>query len=193
MSKNIENEERVMIDLDGYSKIYKDYISDEKAAHLLIENYYFDDDKLSLRKASHMLRVRITNNRFVELTFKIKGNNGDTEINQDISIQEGMKIAKEVIFPEGEVKEELDRLNHEKIKCLTSLMCDRIEVHLEEHLLVLDKNTYGKTVDYDIEVEASTMEDAKKWIMFYCNKYNFEYKKDYISKSRRAINQALKI
>ena len=194
MSKNIECEERVMISLKEYQALMKDYAYHPHAELLEIINYYFDDPKLSLRNAHYMLRVRNTNYEDYEFTLKIKGKDGDTEINEPLNSDEAEQIYAWNDFPVGEVMDKVKEVADEmEIITITRLKTSRIEVQFNDHLLVIDRNIYSDVVDYDIEVEASNMEDAKKYIKHYCDKYHLTFSDNYKSKSRRAINKALNI
>ena len=59
---------------------------------------------------------------------------------------------------------------------------------------MLDKNNYANREDYNIEIESNISKDHAKRILFeYKEKYSFSYQENYLSKSRRAINEYLKI
>ena len=172
--KNIECEERVMISFDQYTVLVAAYVAKDPHFRLLeIENTYLDDENLSLKNKHHVLRIRKTNNEY-ELTLKIKGDNGDIEINET---------------PDNHP--EIDRyLNNQfdLYKPITSLKTRRIEAKIDDYLVVIDMNKYNGIIDYDLEVEASNMDRAKEVMANICQEYKIEYKKDYISKSSRAFN-----
>ena len=80
--KNLECEERVMITFEQYQALLAAYAAiDPNFKILNIENTYLDDDDLSIRKSHRMLRKRSTNGE-IELTLKIKKDDGEIEINE---------------------------------------------------------------------------------------------------------------
>ena len=64
----------------------------------------------------------------------------------------------------------------------------RIEVPIEDHLFVIDQNTYGNKTDYNIEVEANSQKNAVSIAKKYCEKYGLTYKSS-PSKSERAFKE----
>lgn len=73
------------------------------------------------------------------------------------------------------------------IKLITDLRTERLEVKLNEGLLVIDKNYFRNRVDYNIEVESDSEIYAKTLLLSIISPFGVEYKKDYINKARRAI------
>ena len=172
--KNIECEDRVMVTFDQYRRLLAHFVARDPHFHILeIENTYLDDDKLSLKNSHRVLRIRKSNNE-IELTLKIKGENGDLEINET-----------------PEKHPEIDKmLNNEfdKYHPIAKLNTSRVEVRIDDYLVVLDMNKYNGIIDYDLEVEANTLKKAKKVVKSICHSFGLKYKKDYHSKSSRAIN-----
>ena len=83
MDTNIEKEERAMLDELTFNKMVNDLAFAKKPVTQI--NYYFDTKELSLLKNHIVVRIRKTNNKDYELTTKIKGTDGDEEINQTLS------------------------------------------------------------------------------------------------------------
>ena len=193
MSKNIEMEKRVMLTLEQYQALLeyaKDY---PNRTELILVNHYFDDEALSLRNSHYMLRIRNINTNEYELTLKVKGDNGDLEINQPITLEEAKSLLEEFNINEGEIYNQLKNIDHNTIRLITSLKTERIEIPFDDFLFVLDKNYYSDVIDYDLEIESSSIKNAKKMIKKYCKMFGMQYSKHYLSKSRRAINKALNI
>ncbi len=172
--KNRECEERVMIDFDQYMLLVQHYIViDPQFRFIDIENTYLDDENLSLINNHKMMRIRKFNNQ-QELTLKIPNDKGTIEINEKIDSHP-----------------EIDKLlpkPFSQYHPIATLKTHRIEVKEKDYLVVIDQNLYNGIIDYDLEVEASSMEEAKAAILDICNRFHLEYKENYISKSRRAIN-----
>ena len=195
MKKDIECEERMMIDESQYNSFMNEYSGYQNASVTNQTNYYFDDEDLSLKNAHRVLRIRMMDNGKYELTMKIKGINesGDIELNNPLNEKEALAIISTINFNNDVIEKEINKITSKPIRLITSLFTKRLEVEFNDHLLVIDKNEYSSIVDYDVEVEANTMLEAKKWILYYAEKFSCEYKKHYVSKSRRAINKALGI
>lgn len=171
--KNIECEERVMIDFDQYTKLMSEYVAiDPNFRILCIENIYLDDKELSLRKKHDVLRIRNTNGH-IELTLKTKGDEGDLEINE--TPEKHPEIDKHLEKPFDEYKE------------IARLKTNRVEAKEKDYLVVIDQNMYNGIIDYDLEVEASSLKKAKEAIQDICKRFSLQYKSGYISKIRRAL------
>ena len=142
------------------------------------------------------LRVRIINDVKSELTLKIKGKNGDEEITDGLPPKEMDMLLNQNIFPYGEVRNRLMLLPYslDKYHRIAVLYNRRLEIEFDDHLLVIDKNTYGDVVDYNIEVESKIgIEHAKEMLKQYAQQFNLTLSREkYLGKARRAINQALK-
>lgn len=178
--KHVEYEERVMISKSNYQKIVEDIKSTYiNYRSLEIENTYLDNDDFFIYKSKKMLRVRTINNKDKELTLKIKNKDGSCiEINE--TLENHPLIDKE--------------LNNQfsKYKPIASLKTNRIEVQIDDYLLVIDENKYSDITDYDIEIEAESQQKALQILLKYCDLYHLEYNPKYKSKSHRAISKVIK-
>ena len=185
MSKSLEYEARVMLSITQYNKLLE-IMSDIIPITLI--NEYFDDDNCSIIKDRKMLRIRNLDNKGYELTFKVKGDNGDAEYNQPISNEERNQFKAKGIFPNGDVKEQVQKvIPIESIKLITSLKTLRYEKQIEDYLLVLDKNEYNGIIDYNLEIESDSKQKSVDLIKKYCAIYGLQYSENYKGKSRRAI------
>ena len=144
-----------------------------------------------LRKNHITLRIRTINDVKCELTAKIKGENGDQEINDDLSFKEMDVLIKEGIFPEGNVKKYLLSLSYplSSYKQIVTLYNRRLEIKYDDHLLVIDKNIYNDITDYNLEVEVEKdISVAKEKLAYYIQKFHLTlFKQKYVGKAHRAI------
>ena len=192
-----EFESRVMLTEQEYLDVVSHFMKMYPNNHFLQNNnIYFDTGDLFLKNNHITLRIRTINDVRSELTLKIKGQNGDEEINDDITLKEKEAIIKEKIFPNGNVKNYLLSLpiplsNYDNI---VSLYNRRLEIQFDNHLLVIDKNEYNSIIDYNLEIE--TKEDinlANKLLGEYIKKFNLSLSKQkYHGKAHRAIDSATK-
>ena len=187
---NMEYEARVMITENQYSLVKDFYLKTNLERHQLVNiNYYYDDDKLTITNNSHVLRLRTIDDNKYELTLKIKGENGDIEINKSLTSFEIRDIQNQVNVSDEDIIKQLKSINVDlaNLKLISKLKTERIEVVLINSLLVIDKNYYNDKIDFNLEVESMSKSDAVALLKEICEQFDIEYKKDYISKSRRAI------
>ena len=192
-----EYEIRLMLTEEQYFFIVTYYMNIEPNKHFLQNaNHYYDTDDLFLRGQHMTLRVRIINDVKSELTLKIKGDNGDEEITDGLAPKEQELLLEQNIFPYGQVRNRLMLLPYslDKYHRIASLYNRRLEIEYEDHTLVIDKNTYGDIVDYNLEVESKIgIKHAKDTLKEYIEKFNLTVSKEkYVGKARRAIDEALK-
>ena len=192
-----EFESRIMLTNDEYLNIVSFYMKLYPDQHFLSNvNVYFDSDDLYLRKLHITLRVRTINDVKSELTIKIKGNNGDQEINDDLSLKDINLLMNENIFPEGNVKNYLLSLSYplSAYKSIVTLYNRRLEITYEDHLLVIDKNVYNDITDYNLEIETKNdIKEANAKLEYYVKKFNLSlHKQKYVGKAHRAIMSTMK-
>lgn len=158
-------------------------------------NVYYDTDDLYLRSQHITLRLRTINDVKSELTMKIKGEQGDEEINDGLSPKEAELLSSHGVFPYGQVRNRLMLLPYslEKYHSITTLYNRRLEIDFEDYLLVIDKNVYSDITDYNIEIESKKdINHAKSVMKEYIEKFNLTASKEkYVGKARRAIDKAL--
>ena len=191
-----EFETRLMLTESEYFEIVSHFMRlNPNKKFLKNVNVYFDTDDLYLKNNHSTLRVRIINDVKCELTLKISCSNGDDEINDYINHAQADALINNSVFPEGNVKSYLLTLPYhlESYKVITTLNNMRLEIENDDHLLVIDKNSYGDIIDYNLEIEANnSIEDAKKWMKVYMARFNLAVPtKKYVGKAHRAINAAL--
>ena len=191
MSKHIEKETRTLISHEEYIAICSDILKADPHAHFHnYTNYYFDSPNFKLTEINHMVRIRVIDSIKYELTYKAKGEDGDLEINQDISEHHAYVAIKKGKLPHGEIYDKIASMGvaPAKMKNITSLYTKRLEVIHANYTLCVDLNRYEGEEDYNIEVESEvSMEHALKTIKKYCEQYSLNYNSDYSVKSKRAI------
>ena len=182
---NKEYEARIMLDEERYFFIVTYYMNLYPNKHFLQNaNFYFDTDDLYLRSQHMTLRVRVINDVKSELTLKIKGEDGDEEINDGLTPRESDLLVNEGIFPYGQVRNRLMLLPYslDKYHKITALYNRRLEIEFDDHLLVLDKNTYGDMLDYNLEIESKIgikhAKDMLKSVIYLFLKKNTSEKPD---------------
>ena len=185
----LECEARAMIDEATYEAIKSFYVTHNKNHHSLVnKNTYIDTKDLFIINNHMVLRIREIDGKDKELTLKVKSDNGDLEYNYPLSNEEEKQLIQELKIPSVEIKRILKekKIDESKLEIITVLVTERIEIPYDNFLFVIDKNHYGDTTDYNLEVESDTKENAIKYLNELGKPFNVEYKKGYVSKSRRA-------
>lgn len=164
MQSNIEIEAKVLISKEEYDALLK-YLHLERYKKVEQTNHYVDTEDQQLRQNDIALRIRETNE--FTLTLKTPLSEGLLEKNQIISWREYSELEDSNIFPQGDIKNflEICGFNTLELKVLASLKTNRVELELDDGLLCLDENIYGPNrclVDYELEVESTSMEKAEE-------------------------------
>ena len=192
-----EYETRIMLTESEYFEIVSHFMRLHPNKHFLKNtNTYFDTEDLYLRKNHITFRLRTINDIKSELTIKIKGKNGDDEINDSLNTQEAQLVLKSRVFPDGDVKNFLLTLPYtfDAYKEITTLYNVRLEIEEKDHLLVIDKNTYNDIIDYNLEIETKDgIESARRILDYYIEQFSLVNRgQKYVGKAHRAIMSAIK-
>lgn len=164
MQSNIEIEAKILLTKDEYDAIVK-YLHLERYKKIEQTNHYVDTIERELKQNDIALRIR-ENNEFT-LTLKTPLSEGLLEKNQNINWREYSDLEDKGIFPQGDIKNflEICGFDTHSLKVLASLKTNRIELEVDDGLLCLDENIYGKNndiIDYELEVESTSMEKAEE-------------------------------
>ena len=191
-----EFESRIMLTENEYFEIVSHFMRLHPNKHFLKNtNIYLDTSDLFLRKNHITFRIRIINDIKSELTIKIKGANGDDEINDGTNLNEVDAILNNHYFPDGNVKQYLLSLPYSfnEYNEIARLNNVRLEIENDDHLLVIDKNLYNDIIDYNLEIEAKdSMETANKLLQGYIKQFNLSRTgQKYTGKAHRAIDSAI--
>ena len=192
-----EFESRIMLTEGEYFEIVSHFMRLHPNKQFLKNtNIYLDTDDLYLRKNHITFRIRIINDYKCELTIKIKGSNGDDEINDDLSLKDVSMILSDFYFPSGNVKDYLLTLPYtlDSYKEIARLNNIRLEIEEDDHLLVIDKNIYNGITDYNLEIEVKdSIDGARKWLDHYTKQFNLANRgQKYVGKAHRAIMSSIK-
>ena len=187
---SMEYEARVMVSESEYLKIRDDY---RKIGGICREftnkNTYFDSPDLYLTHHHMVLRIREIDDKEKELTLKIKEKDGDIEITHKIENDDKYQKLLSGDIDNPEIIKEISARGGDinSLGVITTLTTERVEAQFDNYLLVIDKNFYNDKIDFNLEVESTSRGLAKQYLENIISKYGITYKKDYISKSRRAI------
>ncbi len=194
MSISIEHETRLMINETQYQIMMSHYSNYANKKLIKNENIYLDDDLLSITNLGHMLRIRIIDDKQIELTLKLKSNKSNKEINQIINRDEKEYMLSNQQLIDGDVKQYLKQLNIclSSIKPIAILLTNRCEIIFDNYLLCIDDNQYNNEQDYNIEIESNiSYEHAETMLDNLMQQFHLKHSDHYIVKSKRAIDSYL--
>lgn len=186
MANAVEIESKILIDEKEYKKL------GEKLgfnAPYLQTNWYIDSDDRILENNTIRLgmRIRNVNGEFI-LSLKAPMAEGKLEKDQLLSVSEADNMIQKNIFPEGEIKdfvsEYLD-IDVSKLKTLAKMETERRRCTYGNVRLALDRNTYLGKTDYELEVDADSIEKAQEVAKEILKGYKFTFNE--VSKQRRCL------
>ena len=73
-----------------------------------------------------------------------------------------------------------------ELKCYALLSTIRLDIKYKKSLISIDKSTYNGIVDYEVEAESNSMEQAKKDLFEFLTKEKVSFTENHISKLKRA-------
>lgn len=188
MSSNIEIEAKVLLNVEEYERII-DVLSLVKYRKVKQINYYIDTKDRFLKKNGIALRVREKDD--FELTLKTPLSEGLLEKSEAITWRDFELLQDKNIFPEGNIKNFLSILGVKinELTILTCLQTERIDFRYKDGKISLDKNTYSGVVDYELEIEHTSMDKAQALTEEILKECGIEKKpQNHISKQARALN-----
>lgn len=186
MSKNIEIEAKVLIEKDGYDQLVEKFSSVDNKVYRQ-DNYYIDTPNFDVVENKMGLRVRRKDNGYIEMTVKDKLKEGKLEVNQELSEEQfaGFLAGK---LPSGEVLDYIQKrvpIKLDELKFYAELITYRLDLNYKSSLISIDKSLYNGIIDYEVEAESTSMEQAKKELHEFLDKEKILYNENHISKLKR--------
>ena len=164
MAANIEIEAKVLISEKDYYNIVERF-EDKIIKEYEQVNYYIDTNDFKLKKLGIGLRIRYCFNIYT-MTIKCPLSEGLLEKDQIITKEAYLNFKNNNVFPEGSLKEFISMLgiNIEELSILAHLRTLRKECDdgNPETTFSIDKNTYNKIVDYELELEGINLTKVKE-------------------------------
>lgn len=188
MATNIEIEAKVLINEDDYNRVLKFYKKEElqKVTQL---NYYIDTDDLLLKQFGIGLRIRQKD--FFVLNMKAPLQEGLLEKKESISEKEFDNFKNDGVFPNGSIKNLLLMFGVDitKLKIQSTLKTERIVIEnfSDNEVFAIDKNYYNGLIDYELELEGTSLERAKNSLKEKCEELNIDFVENAKSKQVRAM------
>lgn len=151
-----EREFKGLISSDTYANLYGETDWDKK---ILQVNFYFSND--SVRNKNIQIRIRCKNKEYyLQLKVKIDQSNG-------FRVSEEYKIPMSSIpqhIPQSLLQQAWESYAYGDVYLQGFLVTDRCVKHIDEVDLMLDRNSYNGTIDYEVEMECSSEDGATQLI-----------------------------
>lgn len=189
-SNNIEIEAKVLLKRTDYEKLKKNL--EFVPAVKIQSNYYLDSNDRILKKYGMVLRLR-TREGNAKLTLKAPLSEGLLEKNQSMTLQEATDMIRNDKIPEGEISDFLQILHIDPsdLTILAELTTERREGVYDGTSINISKNTYGDTIDYEIECDSDSKAKSERTLKELLDKFKIPFKLNDVSKEDRAISEAL--
>ncbi|WP_077325137.1 CYTH domain-containing protein [Virgibacillus siamensis] len=141
-------------------------------------NHYFETTKFELKENGAALRIRKKNGTYT-LTLKQPHEKGLLETHDTLTDAETEKWLNGQPVIKQHVSEQLAALNIdiEELIYFGSLTTERRELEYGDSLLVLDYSMYGNTSDYELELEAASIETGRQMIDQILHTYHIQKRK----------------
>jgi|LAHS01.1.fsa_nt_gb uncharacterized protein YjbK len=189
-SNNIEIEAKVLLSRKDYEKIknHLDFIPNVKVQ----SNYYLDSDDRVLKKYGLIVRLR-TREGSAKLTMKAPLAEGLLEKNQTLTMEEANDMVKTNLLPKGDIADFLEVLHIDpaSLKIQAELITERREGQYDGNDINISKNSYGNTIDYEIECDSDSKAKSEDTLKAICSKFGIVFEINPISKEERAITEAI--
>ncbi len=190
MSNAIEIEAKALVGKEEYDKLVRLF---PQCPRYLQTNYYIDSDDRDLAKSGIALRIR-EKAGMLELTLKTPLSQGKLEKSVPISFNDFAALRDFGQFPKNDLRRFLTMLDFdvEKLKILTSLSTERLDVEYDGGMISIDKNSYSGQVDYEVEFEYNNLAGAEEKLHAFLEEHKIPYQPSDVSKVRRAMHAIAK-
>ena len=168
MKKIYEYEKKCLISEKNFLNLINKYNYLNKEEQI---NYYFDFNNFFKNK-NQALRIREINNTY-ELTLKTKENNCNSEININIDFNDYNYILNNLCLPNN-ICQKLN-LNQFTFNSLITIKTIRYKINYKNTIIELDKNFFNNYIDYEIEVESFSLDEASNILSEFLNENNIDF------------------
>lgn len=188
MSTNIEIEVKVLLSKSEFNQV-KQVMQAASFPEVTQTNHYIDTPKEKLRAYGMALRVREIKDEYT-LTLKCPLAEGLLEKNQILTKKEFIRLREHQQFPEGDLTNFLISvgIDVKKLQILAALTTKRISIPYEDSLFAMDENHFLGEVDYELEMEGTSVGNAENQLRAVCEKAHVPFVLNNKSKQARAMD-----
>lgn len=172
MNKNIEIEYKILINKKQYEQM-KLLFKNKPYQQI---NYYFDTKDEFLRKQRITLRTRFKDNKY-EFTLKRFGDIGLDEYNENITKEDFINLTKQIPI-KSQILELLKKdydLDLTDLCQIYTLKTTRIDKPYMNGVLSLDLSEYMNVIDYELEYEVISTENAVENFNAFLKPFHLQY------------------
>lgn len=169
---------------EEYEKIKASHFQNDTP--LKLDNYYIDNDQLTLINSHLMLRIR-TENQVQTMTLKVP-ESAHTVLEYsghvDLDLTDQSPVEQDDV--PSNIKDKLAELNIsiDDLKIQGKLSTERLEKPYRSGLLVLDKADYLGNTDYELEFEAPDTASGQADITHILDKYDIVRREESVKSAR---------
>lgn len=175
MTEQIEIEYKTLLTNVQFEAIKAKYAPEKNA--FVQENYYFDTPDFRLKQLHCGLRIR-TFEDVAECTLKTPLKEGVLETTDHLSLKQAQTLLQnKVISSHGIVAQKLVSMGIQanQVHLLAHLKTARIQINLPSGELALDESWYGKSHDYELELEVSEASKGKQDFLDLLAEFDIDY------------------
>ncbi|ARJ51437.1 CYTH domain-containing protein [Staphylococcus lutrae] len=157
-----EIEFKQLLDQNTYETIKTHYFKQQRPFKQV--NFYIDTPDLQIQSQKMALRIRKKADSTHELTLKVPDTVGLLEYHATCHIQPEAAMAIPQSLLSSEIRDQL-KMRHvslDALQVLGALTTYRLELQMDEGLLVLDHSQYLGTEDYELEFEVHDFETGQQ-------------------------------
>ncbi len=177
MNQQLEIEYKNLLTEEEFLRLLAHFQIDEKDL-VLQKNHYFDTPDFLLKEQGCALRIREKGSSY-ELTLKEPAEEGLLETNEKIDEHLAKGAIEFNILPQGDVTQRIAEKNIEpsRLRYFGTLSTLRKEIPYKDGLLVFDKSSYFKKVDFELEYEVKDPEKGKRVFFHLLNQFGIPVRK----------------
>ncbi len=183
--KDIEIEKKALIDKALYNQLKSLFATDSFSQ----VNYYFDDEMQTLKTNHIALRVREKQD---VIKFTIKDKRSQSSVNHCIEVSDVIskddlhEVIKHGVINSTVINDYLSDVDFSKLTLRAKFTTNRIVKHFDDYKIFLDHTIFNNHEDYELEVEATSLEKCEEVFAELCSKYNLQESLE--TKLFRALN-----
>lgn len=170
MTQEIEIEFKNLLTKDEYTLLLNELPFPDQGKKQI--NYYFETESLDLKSHRSALRIREKEGTFY-LTLKEPYETGLLETHDVLTQEEFSQWITGTIIAKPNTLNRLKHLNINPLhlQYIGNLTTIRREYENNSFIIVLDKSMYNGLTDYELEIEAPSYDEGKRYFSDLLNKY----------------------
>ncbi len=166
---NYEYEAKALISKQDYDKLI---LTNKIDSSVKQTNVYFETEDGWFKKNKSALRIRQIDSKPTVLTIKIEIDEGNIEHDYELSAEQTHILLTEFKLPNFDFPIKFPNLSQKYL-----IVTTRKTFLFEGFTIELDQTSFGNFIDYEVEIEASTLQIANDKLDNLAQQYQLELKK----------------